>query len=260
MTDRIERAAAEIWQAWTGHQVLDDLSPDARPADLAEGMAVQDALRTLAGETYGWKLAATSAAGQGRLGLDSPQPGPLFSRFRHESGDVLTGEGMVMRVVEAEFAFVLGSDIEVDVDAGVSREQLLDAVSALHLAIEVPETRFRPTTPPGPARFAADAARSGRFVLGPDVPGWRELDLSAQRTALAVNGERASGGSGAAVLGDPVDALLWLANALPAWGHELKAGDVVTSGTTTVPPTVAPGDRVRATFGDLGEVSFSFAG
>jgi 2-keto-4-pentenoate hydratase len=256
VTDRIERAAAEVWQAWTGHQVLDDLSPDARPADLAEGMAVQDALRPLAGETYGWKLAATSPAGQAKFGLDAPQPGPLFSRFRHESGDVLPGEGMVLRVVEAEFAFVLGTGIE----AGATREQVLDAVSALHLAVEVPETRFRTATPPGAARFAADAARSGRFVLGPDVPGWRELDLSAQRTALAVNGERASGGSGAFVLGDPVDALLWLANALPQWGHELKAGDVVTSGTTTVPPTVAPGDRVRATFGDLGEVSFSFAG
>lgn len=220
------------------------------PRDEAEGMAAQDALRALAGDSYGWKIAATSTAGQAHIGVSGPLPGPLFTRFRHEPGDVLPSHDLHMRVVEAEFAFRMGAEVR-------PGDDVLAAVDALHLAVELPDSRFTDFATVGPAQLLADCACASRFVLGPEVPGWRELDLSTAGTALWINGERAATGSGAAVLGDPRTALAALVDELARLGHRLRAGDVVTTGTTTVPPTIGPGDVVRAEFGELGAVSLA---
>lgn len=245
-----ERTAEAVWAAWTSGVRLPAL-PDP-PRDEAEGMAAQAALRALAGESYGWKIAATSTAGQAHIGVAGPLPGPLFSRFRHGPGDTLPSHDLHMRVVEAEFAFRMGRDVHPDDD-------VLDAVDALHLAVELPDSRFTDFAVVGPAQLLADCACASRFVLGPEVPGWRELDLSTAGTALWINGVEAARGSGAAVLGDPRTALARLAAELPGYGHRLRAGDVVTTGTTTPPPTIGAGDAVRADFGDLGSVSLALA-
>lgn len=241
--------AESIWTAWTTGQRLTAL-PEP-PRDAGEGMAAQDALRGLAGPSYGWKLAATNVAGQAHIRVDQPLPGPLFTRFRREPGDVLASAGMHMCVVEAEFAFRFGADVAPGNDP-------LDAVAALHLAVEVPDSRFDRFELVGRDTLLADAACAGRFLLGPEVPDWRGLDLCTAGTGLWINGVRAAAGSGGAVLGDPRTALAWIAAELPRHGHRLRAGDVVTTGTTTPPPTVGPGDTVRAVFDGLGEVHLSF--
>jgi len=104
-----------------------------------------------------------------------------------------------------------------------------------------------------------DAVARGVALLDEKVPGWRELDLAASATRLWVNGAEAAAGSGAAVLGDPRTALVWLAGQLERFGTGLRAGDVVTTGTTTAPPAIGPGDAVRADFGPLGGLELSFA-
>ncbi len=249
MAESAERVAERIWAAWCSGERL-----AARPAldGVAAGMAAQDALRAHAGASYGWKIAATTAAGQAHVEVDGPLPGPLFTRFRREPGDVLASDHLHMRVVEAEFAYRLGADVE-------PGDDVLAAVAAVHLAVEVPDSRYERFAGAGAAALLADAACAGRFVLGPEVPGGRELDLSTAGTHLRINGEPAASGSGGTVMGDPRTALAWLAAELPRHGHRLRAGDVVTTGTTTVPPTVGPGDEVRAVFEGLGEVAVAFA-
>jgi 2-keto-4-pentenoate hydratase len=244
-----EQVAERIWAAWCSGERL-AARPDLDGA--AAGMAAQDALRAHAGEAYGWKIAATTAAGQAHVAVDGPLPGPLFTRFRREPGDVLASDHLHMRVVEAEFAYRLGADVE-------PGDDVLAAVAGVHLAVEVPDSRYARFVGAGAAALLADAACAGRFVLGPEVPGWRERDLSTATTHLWINGERAASGSGGTVMGDPRTALAWLAAELPGHGHRLRAGDVVTTGTTTVPPTIGPGDAVRAVFDGLGEVAVAFA-
>jgi 2-keto-4-pentenoate hydratase len=249
VAESAERVAERIWAAWCSGERL-----PARPAldGVAAGMAAQDALRAHAGASYGWKIAATTAAGQAHVAVDGPLPGPLFIRFRREPGDVLSSDHLHMRVVEAEFAYRLGADVEPGGD-------VLDAVAGVHLAVEVPDSRYERFVGAGAAALLADAACAGRFVLGPELPDWRERDLSTATTHLWINGERAASGSGGTVMGDPRTALAWLAAELPRHGHRLRAGDVVTTGTTTVPPTIGPGDEVRAVFDGLGEVPVAFA-
>lgn len=255
---RADGTAGALWQAWTTGERITELPELLRPRTLAEGFAAQLRLAERAGPSYGWKLAATAAAGQAHIGVDAPLPGLLFERFRHRPGDVVPAHDLYMAVAEAEFAFRMGATVQ----PGASPEALLDAVAALHLAVELPDSRFAAFERAGAAALLADAACASRFVLGPEVPGWRDLDLSMTCTALWVNGAEVARGSGAAVLGDPRTALAWLADALPGYGLRLEAGSVVTTGTTTVPAPIAAGDAVRATFGAdgaLGEVAFTLA-
>jgi 2-keto-4-pentenoate hydratase len=253
---RADAAADAVWTAWTSGERITGLPDEVRPRDAAEGVAAQIALGAHAGASYGWKLAATTTAGQAHIGVTGPLPGLLFERFRHEPGEVLASEGMHMRVVEAEFAYRMGTDVAAD----AGPDEVLAAVDGLQLAVEVPDSRFARYETVGAPQLLADCACAGRFVLGPDVSGWRDLDLSTWGTTVWINGAEAATGSGGNVMGDPRTALVWIAEELRRYGQGLRAGDIVTTGTTTSPVPVGPGDEVRAGFGDLGEVSFCFAG
>ncbi len=95
-------------------------------------------------------------------------------------------------------------------------------------------------------------------MLGPRVDEiWRDLDLGRHEVTALVVGKHREEGSGAAVLGDPRMALIWLVNELSALGIELVADQVVTTGTCTVPLPFAPGERVKADFGRPGQVDLS---
>jgi 2-keto-4-pentenoate hydratase len=244
-----------VWSAWRSGERIEALPAEVRPSTAAGGWAAQRALAALVGPSYGWKIAATSSSGQAHIGVTGPLPGPLFERFRYEPGSVLPSGGLHMGVVEAEFAFVLGRDVP----PGASAAALSDAVSALHLAVEVPDSRFRDFSRVGGPSLVADAACAGFFVLGPEVVRWRGADLAGRATRIEVNGEVAAVGRGDAVLGSPVTALAWLAEELTRHGSGLLAGQVVTTGTTTTPPAIGPGDEVRAHFDGHGEVRLAFA-
>jgi 2-keto-4-pentenoate hydratase len=94
--------------------------------------------------------------------------------------------------------------------------------------------------------------------MGEETANWRELDLAAHAVTARKNGAVAGQGSGANVLGDPRNALTWIANELNSRGHLLRTGEMVTTGTCVAPVPIAPGDRVEMDFGTLGVVSASF--
>jgi 2-keto-4-pentenoate hydratase len=232
------------------------LPESVRPRTLAEGLAAQEALEAFAGPVGGWKLAATSQAGQRHISVSEPLAGRLFERFIFDESATLPPGTLHMAVVEAEFAFRLGMDLP-DGET-YSHEQIVEAIDTLHPAIEVPESRFDDFTEVGAAQLAADDACAGRFVLGEAVDGWHRRDLAAHEVRIRIDSREVARGCGANVLSHPVEALRWLANA-DKGGAPLLAGQVVTTGTTTVPPAIRAGNEVEADFGALGTVSVRFA-
>ena len=93
---------------------------------------------------------------------------------------------------------------------------------------------------------------------GEPCPGWRDFDFVTHPTNLVVNGERKFPGTGAAVLGNPLNVVAWLATELPRHGRRLCRGDRVTTGVTTGIYLAVPGDRLVADFGRIGRVSLDF--
>jgi 2-keto-4-pentenoate hydratase len=159
-----------------------------------------------------------------------------------------------MSVAEAEFAFRLARDLP-GTGESYAMTEVLSAVDAMHLAIEVPDSRYEDFTVVGAPQLIADDACACWFVLGGAAPeGWRDFDLAQHNVYGFKNHEAASSGSGANVLGDPRLALTWIANEVVRFGDGLRAGDVVTTGTCIQPIAVQPGDHVRMDFGVLGAI------
>ncbi|WP_410641800.1 2-keto-4-pentenoate hydratase [Amycolatopsis sp. lyj-346] len=249
-----ERAAELIWDAWLTGKRLEGLPDDARPRDVAEGMAAQAVLAELGGPVSGWKIGATTVYARQYLDVPRPLPGPVFERFHHVEGEPVPADTMTMGVAEPEFAFRL----KADPGLSPSLAAVLDAVDTMFLAIELPDSRYTDHRHAGGPQLLADAACAGRFVEGRPVPGWRDLDLARRPVVLHADGEEFARGSGSLVLGDPRLALHWLAMELPRHGRALRAGEIVTTGTATPPCPIHAGGHVVADFGELGSVEARF--
>ncbi len=256
MTRPAESAAAILWQNWQQGSRISELPLDCRPLDRAGGYAAQHEVVRFSGqEVVGWKIAATSAAGQKHIGVDGPLAGPLLAnRVLHSGADVPL-DGNIMLVAEAEFAFKFARALPKRANP-YTQADVVAAVGSLHPSIEVPDSRYNDFARVGAPQLIADTACACWFVLGTAAPAsWRSRNLVTHAVTARRNGDHAASGSGANVLGDPLIALTWLVNELRTYADGINAGQFVTTGTCVIPVPIKPGDRVRADFGDLGTVA-----
>ncbi|MBE0627253.1 MAG: fumarylacetoacetate hydrolase family protein [Burkholderiales bacterium] len=256
----IHAAAAMLLQHWRHSTRLAELPAHCRPETRAEGYAIQSELAKLSGQNVvGWKIAATSKAGQRHIRVDGPIAGCLLAARAREGGARIELAGSNMKVAEAEFAFRMGGDLPRRAQS-YSVAEVMSAVATLHPAIEVPDSRYLDFTRVGAAQLIADLACACWFVIGAQTRvDWRAIDLAIHRVSAYRNGALAGQGSGANVLGDPRAALAWIANELCTYGEGLRAGDVVITGTCLTPVPVAAGDSVRMDFGEFGGLEIGFA-
>ena len=255
-----KKAAALLFELWRDGRQVDVLPEPLRPQSRGDGYAIQAHLKDLSERPlFGWKIAATSEGGQRHIGVDGPLAGRLFSERVLQPGETPTLSGNHMDVAEPEFAFRIGKTLSARAQP-YDQDEVLQMVDALHLAIELPSSRFNDFATVGAAQLIADNACAHQFLLGPAVGDfWRDRDLSKHDVTVSVSGKRQENGSGGAVLSDPRKALTWLANELSSLGIDLEAGQIVTTGTATVPLLIEPGDTVIADYGDFGDVSLTIA-
>jgi 2-keto-4-pentenoate hydratase len=256
--DQIAAASRVLVRHWRDGTKLDTLEQNLRPQNRTEGYAVQAALEMQSpGQTFGWKIAATSEAGQKHINVTGPMAGRIMSDTLIADGGTASMKGNEMRVGEPEFAFRMGRDLPPRATS-YSVEEVLAAVDSLHPAIEIPESRFSDFAGAGEAQLIADNACAHLFVLGaPTRANWRAMDLVEERPQITLRGQHYVG-HGKNVLGDPRAALAWLANELSGLGITLRAGQVVTTGTCHPPLPIQAGDHFAADFGVLGKVSVGF--
>ena len=261
MKSDVAQAASDLLcDLWTAGRCIDQLPPELRPATRADGYAIQAFIeRHSSSSLFGWKIAATSAAGQAHINVDGPLAGRILAeRVIGNSGECSL-QGNRMRVAELEFAFKMKEDIYPRATPYMVAE-VMERVATLHPAIEIPDSRLAQFERAGAAALIADNACAHDFLLGDACPPlWCSLDLATHEVWGSIGGRPPRPGVGSNALGDPRVALAWLANELSKYGTTLRAGEVVTTGTCLVPLPVKPGDRLRGDFGILGEVSVTFA-
>jgi 2-keto-4-pentenoate hydratase len=258
-SDKIAAAAKTLSDHWRAGTKCEALDASIRPKGRAEGYAIQAALaRHSPGKLFGWKIAATSEAGQKHINVSGPLAGRIFTETVVADGGTASMKGNEMRVGEAEFAFRFARDLPPRSNP-YSVQDVLGAVGTLHPAIEIPDSRFADFVQAGEAQLIADNACAHRFVLGdPTNADWRSRDLIEERPVVTRRGERHVG-HGKNVLGDPRVALAWCVNELRALGITLREGEVITTGTCCTPLPIASGDVFAADFGVLGKVSVRFS-
>ena len=250
-----QKAADTIWNCWQSGQVIECLDNDCAPATRADGYAVQGLLAAQSARPiFGWKIAATSSAGQQHIGVDGPLAGRILAERVHGDGATVPFGANRMAVAEPEFAFRLGQSIGPQSEA-YTVEEVVGFVSELHPAIELPDSRFSDFASVGAANLIADNACAHEFVLGPAVTvDWRSVDLAKFEMQASIVGKLDRPGIGANVLGDPRVALAWLINEVTSLGLTLSEGQVITTGTCAIPLPVEAGDRIAMDFGSFGAV------
>ena len=253
---------ASRWLAghWQTGRHLDTLPEACRPSTADEGRAVQALWPTLTGDGIaGWKIAATSIAGQRHIAVSGPLAGPVFERHVQGDGATVPLAANGMRVAECEIVFRMGRTLAPRA-APYTRAEVLAAVQALHPGLEVPDSRFRAFERAGEAQLIADCACCNDMLVGaPVAPDARVDDLPALQVRARVSDGRTPEGIGRNVLGDPVEALVWLTNELASTGRTLAAGQFVTTGACVPPIPVLPGQQVTADFGWVGRIGVRFA-
>jgi len=256
--DQIAAASRTLRDHWRAGTKLEKLDASLRPRDRSEAYAIQRKIEDHStGKLFGWKIAATSEAGQKHINVDGPMAGRILAETVIADGGIASMTGNEMRVAEPEFAFRMHADLPPRSQPYTVRE-VLDAVGTLHPAIEIPDSRFRDFVSAGAEQIIADNACAHLFVLGaPAASDWRAIDLVEETPVITLRGKQFKG-HGKNVLGDPRIALTWLANELRQLGVTLKSGEVVTTGTCHPPLPIQSGDLLEADFGSIGRVSVRF--
>ena len=257
---KFDTAAELLLSNWAAGTRIAALPETCRPSSRAEGYEAGAAVARLSGHAVaGWKIAATSEAGQRHINVEGPLIGRILANRLLQPDVKITLGDNIMRVAEAEFAFSFGRDLPPR-HTPYAMEETLAAVSSLHLSIEIPDSRYIDFTKVGAAQLIADTACAAWLVLGPPVAiAWRHIDLSAHPVQGFRNGEKVVEGTGRAVLGDPRRALTWFVNEASAYCGGVRAGQFVTTGTCIIPMAIAPGDRVTIDYGELGTISTPIA-
>ncbi len=250
----IENAVARLIAARAANGAADLLSAGGEITP-AHGYDIQDALRAETirrGEVpAGWKLAATGSAGQELFGIEEPIWGFLQPTV-YRSGAEVSAASMINLHVEAEVAFRMGADLA---GPGVTPADAARAVDRVLPAIEVPDLFFTSTPPVGDA--IANSALAGAIVLGEGVPLGDPDALAAEEVVFTDDDAVVSTTRGDEIMGNPLNALAWLANQLATRGHGLKAGEIVMSGGISKLLRPEIGARIAADFSTLGSVSLT---
>ncbi len=258
----VSAAAETLFAMRRDQQVVEDLPPGQRPAELAESYAIQAELvdRLLAargGRRIGYKVACTNAIAQQALQIDRPVFGTLLSATTFESPATIAAAGFTHRVIEAEFGVDMAATVPPS-EVPYTAETIAPFVASVFPSIEVVDHRFVDWSV-GARSVAADNAIHGCWVTAPAAVDWRTLDLAGHEVRVDVDGELRSTGTGAAVLGHPLEVVAFLANELPTFGRQLLAGDRITTGVCTDVFEADAGSTVVADFGALGSVTIHWS-
>lgn len=202
----------------------------------------------------GCKIGLTSVAVQKQLGVDRPDFGMLFDDMGYGDGEPIPASTLTQPKVEAEVAFVIGRDIRMP---NPGQLDVLNAIEYALPALEIVGSRIANWN----IRITdtiADNASSSAYVLGNSPRKLSEFDLRLCGMVVERRGEPVSVGAGAACLGNPVNAVVWLARTMASLGTPLLAGDLVLSGALGPMVAVAPGDIFETRINGLGSVRAVF--
>ena len=188
-----------------------------------------------------------------QMNVDQPIYGYIFDYMVVPDKGQLSMKELIHPKIEAEIAFVMGKDIGGD---AVTPEEVLNSIDYIVPAMEIIDSRYKNfqfTLPD----VIADNTSASRVVFGTKKTKARDLELDKVKAELQVNGEMKGCGTGAAVLGNPLNSVVMLTKMLARKEKKVMAGEVVLTGALLQAVKIGIGDEVVAKFNGLGEVSLT---
>lgn len=255
---RIQELAAKLLRAEDTRQPIAPLTEEYAECSVEDAYNVQIAIvqakKERGNRIVGRKAGITSKAIQEMFGVNQPDYGHLLDNMLVHEGEVIQTATLIQPKAEPEIAFILEKEVR---GPGRSAADVLAATKYVLPVLEIIDSRIADWKIKL-ADTIADNASCGKVVVGGSVRKVDELDLRLVGVVLEKNGEVVATGAGAAVLGNPANAVAWLANKLAALDQSLKANELILPGSLTPAIEVTAGDHIRATFDRLGSVGAKF--
>jgi len=259
MTNVIEQAAERLWQAHAAAQPCDPVRDLIGTSDVDAAYAIQqrntDRWIAQGRRLVGRKIGLTSKAVQKQLGVDQPDFGMLFADMCMADGEAIDIARILQPKIEAEIALVIERPLN---HAKHTIADIINATAYALPALEIVGSRvagwdIRLTD------TIADNASSGLFVLGSRPVKLADFDIVNCGMLMERRGDQVSIGAGAACLGNPLNAAVWLADVMARVGNPLQPGDIIMTGALGPMVVAAAGDVFDAQIEGLGRVSALFS-
>jgi 2-oxo-hept-3-ene-1,7-dioate hydratase len=257
--DACARLARDLYRAGCDRIYVPPITETHPDCDLAGAYAIASAVNALkiaSGQVVkGHKIGLTSQVTRDLAGCEGPDFGTLFDDMLiPEDSTVSCSRFNAGMAVEIEIAFVLGSSLR---GPHVTAVDVMRATDFVLPAIEIVDRRYS-RRGPGPliVDSVADGAWCGGVVLGSTPRELNQIDVRSVGGTLTINGQPRAQGVSSAVMGNPVLAVVWLANKLAEFGVTMEEGHIVMSGSFTTLVRVSADDSIAASFDDLGDVRF----
>ncbi len=254
----VTRAAEILRHSHENKAPCDALHDFIDANDVAAGYAIQeintnywlDQGRRLVGR----KIGLTAKSVQKQLGVGQPDFGMLYADMAYVDGEDIPLDRLMQPKVEGEIAFVLKRDLSQE---NMTITDVMQAIDYAVAAIEIVDSRIADWDIKI-MDTVADNASSGLYILGTEPRQLSEIDLHLCGMVIEYRGEPISTGAGAACLGNPLNATLWLAKTMVEAGRPLKAGDTILSGALGPMVSVNGSGVYELRISGLGSVRASF--
>jgi len=228
------------------------------PRDWFDRLSLEEAYRVQLGmiarrvaggeRQIGWKVGLTAPAIQQQFGFHEPVFGCILQS--EPSGHVFRRDELIKPGFESELCLRVGKQLSGNVDQLTVR----DAIDAVYPSLEIIETRGDFTAQIAVA--LADNAQQKTVILGNPVSLGDKV-LEAVEATVRINDQIVATGTGDAVLGNPLNSVLWLARKLTEFGRSIQPGEIIMSGSFTRQFPIEPGDRIHVSFDGIGDVRAS---
>lgn len=256
----VQAAATALWDAERSGEWTAPISNTYPAADVDDayriGLAVRD-LKLEHGRTVkGHKIGLTSKAMRDLTGATEPDYGFIFDDWFVLEGGTVERAAMNRPLVEVELAFVMGREL---VGPSINAADVIRATDFVLPALEIVDSRYNARGANMLIDSIADAASCGAVVLGGNPTRLTDVDVRRLSATLSINGAILESGSAAAVMGNPINAVVWLANKLHEFGVAMQPGDVILSGSFVKAIPFDAGDSLLALYDQLGEITLAVA-
>lgn len=247
-----------LFQAVMEAQAIPTISRQYPQIDYEDAYSIQkymlEEFRKAGYVRSGRKIGLTSKAMQALVDINEPDYGSIFYNNYFPNGGTLQADKLVIPRIEVEFAYKLNKALT---KANITKTDVLDATEFIVCALELIDNRADMNGLKVFDSIADNAAFAG-YTLG-DIPiAPYSVDMRNTGVVVYKNGQQESSSSGAAVMGDATNGIVWLANKMVELGEPLEAGEFVLAGSVVAAIPVKAGDYFRADFGRFGEVSVHF--
>lgn len=256
----IDTLAAGLRKAGETGNAIEPVRNSLPDSDVDAAYAVQDANTRhwldAGRRLVGRKIGLTSRVVQKQLGVDQPDFGMLFADMAFSDGEEIPAGKLIAPKIEGEISFVLADDLNME---HPTVADVTNAIAYACASIEIVDSRVK-NWDIGIVDTVADNASAGGFILGNEPHALEDFDTRLCGMVVEHRGEPVSVGAGAACLGNPLNAVVWLAREMVARGRPLEAGDIVMSGALGPMVAVEPGEAYEVRINGLGSVRAVFEG